>query len=169
MLGHDNAFITFNGKGDELVPAGGGEYWRLTDPDGVRYYVVDPHGNATAYCYDQEKNSYGRNLKAKDNTRYVRGGSLNRIEYGLKSSSLSGRSKTWTSLDDGAGKDWRTTSTATQFDTVAGRVTQVDDFGDSATAADDQCTRTTYATNTDVGTPCWTCRWGSFSSRSRAP
>ncbi|ATL31619.1 polymorphic toxin-type HINT domain-containing protein [Streptomyces formicae] len=168
--GHDNAFITFNGKGGELVPAGGGEfkfkqddgsritkltstkrgngdndgeYWRLTDPDGVRYYfgynrlpgwkdgkattgstwtapvfgndkdepchkasfadswcqqawrwnldyVVDPHGNAIAYYYDQEKNSYGRNLKAKDNTRYVRGGSLNRIEYGLKSSSMYG-------------------------------------------------------------------------------
>ncbi|WP_069885942.1 RHS repeat domain-containing protein [Streptomyces luteocolor] len=168
--GYDNAFITFNGKGGELVPASGGEfkfkqddgsrikkltsanrgngdndgeYWRLTDPDGVRYYfgynrlpgwktgkattdstwtapvfgnnkdepchkaafadswcqqawrwnldyVVDPHGNAIAYYYDQEKNSYGRNLKAKDNTRYVRGGSLKRIEYGLKSSSMYG-------------------------------------------------------------------------------
>ncbi|MGC9496328.1 RHS repeat-associated core domain-containing protein [Streptomyces sp. WG7] len=168
--GYDNAFITFNGKGGELVPAGDdefkfkqddgsrvkrlratdrgngdndGEYWRLTDPNGVRYYfgynrlpgwadgkettdstwtvpvfgddtgepchetafagswcqqawrwnldyVVDPHGNAVAYYYDQEKNSYGRNLKAKDNTRYVRGGSLDRIEYGLKSDSVYG-------------------------------------------------------------------------------
>lgn len=167
---YDNAFITFNGKGGELVPAGGGEfkfqqddgsrikkltstnrgngdndgeYWRVTAPDGTRYYfgynrlpgwkdgktvtnstwtapvfgnntsepchkdtfanswcqqawrwnldyVVDPHGNAIAYYYDQEKNSYGRNLKAKDNTRYVRGGSLKRIEYGLKSSSMYG-------------------------------------------------------------------------------
>ncbi|GAA2490717.1 RHS repeat-associated core domain-containing protein [Actinocorallia cavernae] len=165
--GYDNAFITFNGKGGELVPAGDdefrfkqddgsrikrlrstdrgngdndGEYWRLTDPEGVRYYfgynrlpgwvdgkettdsvwtvpvfgnndgdpchkaafadswcqqawrwnldwVEDPHGNAVAYYYDQEKNSYGRNLKAKDNTRYVRGGSLDRIEYGLKTAS----------------------------------------------------------------------------------
>ncbi|MHC0430919.1 hypothetical protein ACX6XY_12105 [Streptomyces sp. O3] len=167
---YDNAFITFNGKGGELVPAGNdefkfqqddgsrikrlkstgrangdndGEYWRLTDPNGVRYYfgyhrlpgwtsgkettdstwtvpvfgndsgepchaarfvdswcqqawrwnldyVVDPHGNAVAYYYDQEKNSYGRNVEAKDNTRYTRGGSLQRIEYGLKSSSLYG-------------------------------------------------------------------------------
>ncbi|MEV0254749.1 RHS repeat-associated core domain-containing protein [Streptomyces sp. NPDC050732] len=175
--GYDNAFITFNGKGGELVPLPGdadkdketdeeyrfkqddgtlivrmsstgrgngddnGEYWRLTDPNGVRYYfgynrlpgwkegapttnstwtapvfgnnageechkdtfadswcqqgwrwnldyVVDPHSNAIAYYYDQEKNSYGRNLKAKDNTRYVRGGVLDHIEYGLKSSSL---------------------------------------------------------------------------------
>ncbi|WP_432015299.1 putative toxin [Streptomyces cucumeris] len=51
-------------------------------------YVVDPHGNAIAYYYDKEANSYGRNLKAKDNTRYVRGGDLDRIEYGLKSSSM---------------------------------------------------------------------------------
>ncbi|MGW1322908.1 RHS repeat domain-containing protein [Streptomyces antibioticus] len=166
--GYDNAFITFNGKGGELVPTGAddfrfqqddgtrikrlrstdrgngdndGEYWRLTAPDGVRYYfghnklpgwttgkettdstwtvpvfgnnsgepchksafadswcqqawrwnldyVEDPHGNAVAYYYDQEKNSYGRNLKAKDDTRYVRGGSLDRIEYGLKSSDV---------------------------------------------------------------------------------
>lgn len=167
---HDNAFITFNGKGGELVPAGDGEfkfqqddgsrikklastdrgngdndgeYWRLTDSQGVRYYfgynrlpgwadgkattgstwtapvfgnnadepchkasfadswcqqawrwnldyVVDPRGNAMAYYYDQEKNSYGRNLEAKDNTRYTRGGSLNRVEYGLKSSAMYG-------------------------------------------------------------------------------
>ncbi|MEW2069301.1 RHS repeat-associated core domain-containing protein [Streptomyces sp. NPDC007346] len=168
--GYDNAFITFNGKGGELVPVGDdefrlkqddgtrierlrstdrgngdndGEYWLLTDTDGVRYYfghnrlpgwssgkettdstwtvpvfgnnagepchkaafadswcqqgwrwnldyVVDPHGNAVAYYYDKETNSYGRNLKAKDNTPYVRGGSLDRIEYGLKGDSAYG-------------------------------------------------------------------------------
>ncbi|MDK1472402.1 polymorphic toxin-type HINT domain-containing protein [Streptomyces sp. 549] len=165
---HDNAFITFNGKGGELVPvaddewklkkddgtrikrlastarANGdndGEYWRLTDPEGTRYYfgynrlpgwssgsettdstwttpvfgnnagepchaaafkdswcqqawrwnldyAVDLHGNAVAYYYNQEKNSYGRNLTAKDNTSYVRGGHLDRIEYGLKSNAV---------------------------------------------------------------------------------
>ncbi|MER5972988.1 polymorphic toxin-type HINT domain-containing protein [Streptomyces sp. NPDC002055] len=170
---YDNAFISFNGKGGELVPSGADswklksddgtkidrlygsadnvrgngarkdEYWRVTTPDGVRYYfgynrlpgwtegkettdsawtvpvfgngadepchgatfaeswcqqawrwnldyVVDPHGNAITYYYDKEANSYGRNLKAKDNTRYVRGGDLDRIEYGLKSSSVYG-------------------------------------------------------------------------------
>nr|WP_243088382.1 RHS repeat-associated core domain-containing protein [Streptomyces sp. 891-h] len=165
---YDNAFVSFNGKAGELVPAGGGEwklksddgtrikhlssdkrkngdndgeYWRLTDPAGTRYYfgyhrlpgwesgkkttgstwtapvfgndsgepchasafkdswcqqawrwnldyVVDTHGNAVSYYYDQEKNSYGRNLKKEDNTRYVRGGSLSRIEYGLSSDAV---------------------------------------------------------------------------------
>ncbi|WP_437033936.1 polymorphic toxin-type HINT domain-containing protein [Streptomyces sp. enrichment culture] len=166
--GYDNAFLSFNGKGGELVPVGNGEfklrqddgtrvtrltstdrgngddngeYWRLTDPDGVRYYfgyhrlpgwadgkrttgstwtapvfgddsgepchasafadswcqqawrwnldyVVDPRDNAIAYYYTQEKNSYGRNLKAADDTRYTRGGYLSEIQYGLKSSAM---------------------------------------------------------------------------------
>ncbi|MBL1109712.1 sugar-binding protein [Streptomyces sp. 5-8] len=166
--GYDNAFITFNGKGGELVPAGkdswkfkdddgtkvdhltssargngdnDNEYWRLTTTDGTQYYfgynrlpgwatgkeatdstwtapvfgddadepchaaafadsycqqawrwnldyAVDVHGNAIAYYYDKETNAYGRNLEAKDDTPYVRGGTLDRIEYGLKSSSV---------------------------------------------------------------------------------
>ncbi|MCX5535759.1 polymorphic toxin-type HINT domain-containing protein [Streptomyces sp. NBC_00006] len=169
--GYDNAYITFNGKGGELVPTGtadefrfqkddgsriarlkstargngdnDGEYWRVTDPEGNRYYfgynrlpgwasgkestdstwaapvygddadepchaatfteswcqqawrwnldyAVDAHGNAIAYYYNKEDNSYGRNLKASDDTRYTRGGYLDRIEYGLKSSSMYG-------------------------------------------------------------------------------
>ncbi|MCX4654737.1 sugar-binding protein [Streptomyces microflavus] len=165
---YDNAFISFNGKGGELVPAGGGEfklkqddgtriaklastergngdddgeYWRLTDPDGTRFYfgyhrlpgwtegkettgsawttpvfgnnagepchasgfagswcqqawrwnldyVVDTHGNAMSYHYAKETNSYGRNLKADDDTPYTRSGYLKRIDYGIKSSAM---------------------------------------------------------------------------------
>lgn len=51
-------------------------------------YAVDLHGNAVAYYYDKEGNSYGRNLEESDDTPYVRGGSLDRIEYGLKSTDL---------------------------------------------------------------------------------
>ncbi|MGM0354697.1 polymorphic toxin-type HINT domain-containing protein [Streptomyces sp. ECR3] len=166
--GYDNAYISLNGKGGELVPVddgewrlkkddgtrivrlkstdransdADGEYWRVTDPKGNRYYfgynrlpgwedgkettdstwsvpvygddsgepchkdtfadswcqqawrwnldyAVDTHGNAIAYYYNKETNSYGRNLKAADDTRYTRGGYLDRIEYGLKSSSM---------------------------------------------------------------------------------
>ncbi|MGW2498173.1 RHS repeat-associated core domain-containing protein [Streptomyces pseudogriseolus] len=56
-------------------------------------------------------------------------------------------SRTWTSLDDGSGAKWRTTSSATTYDTMAGRVVQVDDHGDNSVTEDDTCTRTTYATN----------------------
>ncbi|MFJ8112248.1 RHS repeat-associated core domain-containing protein [Streptomyces sp. NPDC096132] len=165
---YDNAFISFNGKGGELVPAGdgefkltqddgtrvahldstdrgngddNGEYWRVTTPDGTRYYfgyhrlpgwtdgkettdstwtvpvfgnnagepchasdfagswcpqawrwnldyVVDTHGNAMGYHYVKETNNYGRNLKAEDDTPYTRGGYLQRIDYGLRSSRM---------------------------------------------------------------------------------
>ncbi|MGW2843260.1 RHS repeat-associated core domain-containing protein [Streptomyces sp. NPDC001493] len=66
--------------------------------------------------------------------------------WGTVTSNLIGTAgtKNWVSLDDGAGTKWRTTSTASQQDTIAGRVIQVDDFGDDSTAADDRCTRTTY-------------------------
>ncbi|MDB1088173.1 polymorphic toxin-type HINT domain-containing protein [Streptomyces sp. ACA25] len=56
--------------------------------------------------------------------------------------------KTWTSLDDGAGSQWRTSEQYLSYDTVAGRLTRVDDRGDTSTTTDDRCTRTTYATNT---------------------
>ncbi|MFH9552007.1 polymorphic toxin-type HINT domain-containing protein [Streptomyces sp. NPDC017435] len=168
---YDNATLSLNGSGGELVPNGtnsfklrnddgtkvdriygtssdvrsngarNDEYWRVTTPDGTQYYfgynrlpgwtsgnettdsawtvpvfgnnadepcnastfaaswcqqgwrwnldyVVDPHGNAVAYYYDKETNSYGRNLKAADDTPYVRGGTLDRIEYGLKSTAV---------------------------------------------------------------------------------
>ncbi|WP_319345026.1 polymorphic toxin-type HINT domain-containing protein [Streptomyces sp. NY05-11A] len=168
---YDNATLSLNGSGGELVPNGtnsfklqndngtkidriygsssdvrsngarNDEYWRVTTPDGTQYYfgynrlpgwasgnettdsawtvpvfgnntdepchaaafadswcqqgwrwnldyVVDPHGNAVAYYYDKESNSYGRNLKAADDTPYVRGGTVDRIEYGLKSTAM---------------------------------------------------------------------------------
>ncbi|MFE4175920.1 polymorphic toxin-type HINT domain-containing protein [Streptomyces sp. NPDC056909] len=71
-------------------------------------------------------------------------------DWGTVSANFTGTksTKSWNSLDDGAGTRWRTTESDTEFDIVAGRVTEIDDFGDSSTSADDKCTRTTYATNT---------------------
>ncbi|MFF2367885.1 RHS repeat-associated core domain-containing protein [Streptomyces sp. NPDC058122] len=168
---YDNASLSLNGSGGELVPNGtnswklqnddgtkidriygsssdvrsngarNDEYWRVTTPDGTQYffgynrlpgwasgnattdstwtvpvfgnnsgepcnastfaaswcqqgwrwnldYVVDPHGNAIAYYYNKETNSYGRNLTAADDTPYVRGGTVDHIEYGLKSTAM---------------------------------------------------------------------------------
>ncbi|MFE0173687.1 RHS repeat domain-containing protein [Streptomyces sp. NPDC059002] len=128
------------GNGDD-----NGEYWRITTPDGTRYYfgyhrlpgwsegkaqtnstwtvpvfgnhkdepchadaykdswcqqawrwnldyVVDPHGDAMAYYWNTETNYYGRNVNPNTGeataTSYDRGGYLDRIEYGLRSSSM---------------------------------------------------------------------------------
>ncbi len=46
-------------------------------------YVVDAHGDAIAYYYAPETNAYGELLGKKVGT-YVRGGTLARIEYGLR-------------------------------------------------------------------------------------
>ncbi|TDC68064.1 sugar-binding protein, partial [Streptomyces hainanensis] len=161
---YDNAYLSFNGKGGELVPVGDGEwklqnddgtrvrrlnssarangdndneYWELTSPDGTRYYfgyhrlpgwasgnettdsvwtvpvygndageechaatlaaswcnqgwrwnldyVVDPLGNTMAYYYDTEANYYGRLLDPAAGSRYIRGGTIDRIDYGLR-------------------------------------------------------------------------------------
>ncbi|GAA3817853.1 RHS repeat-associated core domain-containing protein [Sphaerisporangium flaviroseum] len=163
--GYDNATMALNGKGGELIPAGGrswrmknddgtriekltsadidngdndGEYWKVTTTDGTQYFfglntlaagkpqtrsawtvpvfgdddgepchkaefkdswcqqawrwnldkVVDRDGNAVTYFYAQEKSHYGRNLEEEDETPYVRGGYLDRAEYGLRDGDL---------------------------------------------------------------------------------
>ncbi|MEW2309113.1 RHS repeat-associated core domain-containing protein [Streptomyces sp. NPDC006864] len=125
-----------------------GEHWRVTTPDGTRYYfgynrptgwadgkdetnstwtvpvfgnqtgepchaaafkdawcqqawrwnldaVIDPHGDAMTYYWDKETNYYGRNVNpntgASTATVYDRGGSLKRVEYGLRSSNFYAR------------------------------------------------------------------------------
>ncbi|WP_146174076.1 RHS repeat-associated core domain-containing protein [Saccharothrix carnea] len=47
-------------------------------------YSVDPHGNVSTYYYNREVNRYGRNADANKGTEYVRGGWLDRVEYGLR-------------------------------------------------------------------------------------
>ncbi|MGH3712155.1 MAG: RHS repeat domain-containing protein [Micromonosporaceae bacterium] len=54
---------------------------------------------------------------------------------------------TRTALEGGA---WRTTKTATAYDTL-GMPTTADDFGDTSTSADDRCARNTYARNNTSG------------------
>ncbi|MGW3074602.1 MULTISPECIES: polymorphic toxin-type HINT domain-containing protein [unclassified Kitasatospora] len=60
-------------------------------------YVVDPHGNAIAYFYDQEKNAYAKNIGAatgtpKADALYTRAATLNRIEYGHRAGQVYGAS-----------------------------------------------------------------------------
>jgi RHS repeat-associated protein len=47
-------------------------------------HVIDTHGNTLSYFYTQETNYYGRNVVAADETPYVAGGYLDRIEYGQR-------------------------------------------------------------------------------------
>ncbi|MET8262184.1 RHS repeat domain-containing protein [Micromonospora sp. NPDC005553] len=47
-------------------------------------YVVDLHGNSASYWYGKETNKYARNLDTNDDVSYVRGGWLDRIDYGTR-------------------------------------------------------------------------------------
>ncbi|MEV4476298.1 polymorphic toxin-type HINT domain-containing protein [Nonomuraea sp. NPDC049504] len=47
-------------------------------------HVIDTHGNTLSYFYAQEINHYGRNVEKADETPYVAGGHLERIEYGQR-------------------------------------------------------------------------------------
>ncbi|MFJ3789572.1 RHS repeat domain-containing protein [Kitasatospora sp. NPDC090091] len=55
-------------------------------------YVVDPRGNAMAYYWNTESNNYARNWSSTTGkgtaTPYVRGGWLDRIEYGLRADTV---------------------------------------------------------------------------------
>ncbi|MET8692224.1 polymorphic toxin type 28 domain-containing protein [Streptomyces bauhiniae] len=52
-------------------------------------YVVDTHGNASSYWYSKETNYYSKNADTTVNgTSYIRGGYLDRIDYGLRSDLL---------------------------------------------------------------------------------
>ncbi len=51
-------------------------------------YAVDVHGNAIAYYYNKETNTYARNLTAADETSYDRGGTLDHIDYGLRDNTV---------------------------------------------------------------------------------
>ncbi|WP_211588683.1 RHS repeat-associated core domain-containing protein [Allorhizocola rhizosphaerae] len=53
-------------------------------------YVVDPQGNTISYWYAKETNSYSRNMSGSSLTSYVRGGYLERIDYGTRSSTAYG-------------------------------------------------------------------------------
>ncbi|GAB2819429.1 RHS repeat-associated core domain-containing protein [Actinoallomurus bryophytorum] len=67
--------------------------------------------------------------------------------WGTTTANLTGTAstRTLTALDGG---NWRETLVKNTFDDTTGLNTQVDDQGDTSTAADDQCTQTDYASNT---------------------
>ncbi|MFD7735172.1 RHS repeat-associated core domain-containing protein [Kitasatospora phosalacinea] len=70
-------------------------------------------------------------------------------DWGTTTANLTGTSatRTFTSLDKGAGTTWRETRTNTTYDDY-GRPAAVESLGDTAVSTDDTCTRTTYADNT---------------------
>ncbi|MFD4656027.1 RHS repeat-associated core domain-containing protein, partial [Kitasatospora sp. NPDC058444] len=73
-------------------------------------------------------------------------------DWGTTTANLTGTTvtRTFTSLDKGAGNSWRETRRNVTFDGY-GRNTVIEDLGDVAVGSDDRCTRLSYADNV----PAW--------------
>ncbi|WP_285778969.1 polymorphic toxin-type HINT domain-containing protein [Microtetraspora sp. NBRC 13810] len=72
---------------DDGEPCHASDYASSWCQQGYRWnldHIVDTHGNTLSYFYTQELNYYGRNVKMADETPYVAGGYLERLEYGQR-------------------------------------------------------------------------------------
>ncbi|MER6678575.1 RHS repeat-associated core domain-containing protein [Streptomyces sp. NPDC000983] len=135
--------------GDKASPSGGTKTVTVPDDNGG---TITDHSSAEGFAYKTEGYSGpgGKVLNKTVNTPWHHETAKRVRSWGTTTANLTGTASThtWTSLDDGAGSSWRETHSANSFDTTAGRITKTDDFGDNSTAADNECTRTTYADNT---------------------
>ncbi|MGV4928236.1 polymorphic toxin-type HINT domain-containing protein [Streptomyces sp. BHT-5-2] len=138
--------------GDRKSTSGGTKSVSVALPDGEGEPLTDD-ASAAGFAYKTVTYSApGGKVLAKTLSRPWHHETAEKVrDWGTVTANFTGTASTraFTSLDDGAGAKWRTTTAASTYDTVAGRVTEVSDRGDDATTDDDRCTRTTYATNTD--------------------
>ncbi|MBP2363417.1 MULTISPECIES: RHS repeat-associated core domain-containing protein [Streptomyces] len=132
---------TSGGKKDVTVTLGTGEGDPITD-----------HESAASFPYKTATYSApgGKILSKSVSRPWHHQTAKKERDWGTVTANFTGTatSRTFTSLDDGAGSKWRTTSSATTYETTAGRITRTDDHGDDSLPDDSTCTRTTYATNT---------------------
>ncbi|MGW1557705.1 polymorphic toxin-type HINT domain-containing protein [Streptomyces sp. NPDC002144] len=135
--------------GDKAAPSGGTKSVTVPDDNGG---TITDHDSASGFEYKTEEYSGpgGKVLEKTVSTPWHHQTAVRLRFWGSTTANLTGTAstRTWTSLDNGAGSKWRTTYQTNTFDDTAGRVTQTDDFGDESTSADNQCTRTSYVDNT---------------------
>ncbi|MGC0402948.1 RHS repeat-associated protein [Streptomyces sp. SAI-126] len=134
--------------GDRAAPSGGTKAASVSDDNGG---TITDHDSAAGFEYKVESYSGpdGKVLGKSVNTPWHRQTASRTRSWGTTTANLTGtaNTRTWTSLDEGAGSKWRTTYKTNTFEDAAGRITRSDDFGDESTSTDNQCTRTTYVDN----------------------
>ncbi|MFC9932478.1 DddA-like double-stranded DNA deaminase toxin [Streptomyces sp. NPDC127190] len=140
--------------GDKASPTGGTKTVAVSDDDGG---TITDHESLPGFEYKTETYSgpSGKVLEKTVNTPWHHETAKRVRSWGTTTANLTGTAatRTWTSLDDGAGTHWRTTYRTNTFENKAGRITETDDYGDESTSKDNQCTRTTYADPADDATP----------------
>ncbi|WP_059009303.1 polymorphic toxin-type HINT domain-containing protein [Streptomyces specialis] len=151
MISQEDTFFLRGMDGDRLNESGGTKDVSVALPTGEGDPITDhPATQGFAYrtvTYD----GVGGPVLEKSVTRPWHHETARSVrDWGTITSDFTGEARTtaWTSLDGGAGAQWRTTRVDHTYDTVAGRLTETNELADTATTADDRCVRTTYATNT---------------------
>ncbi|MGW1961973.1 polymorphic toxin-type HINT domain-containing protein [Streptomyces sp. NPDC001935] len=135
--------------GDKAAPTGGTRAVSVSDDNGG---TITDHDSAAGFEYKSEQYSDpgGKVLSKTVNTPWHHETAKRVRSWGTTTANLTGieGTRSWTSLDDGAGSNWRKTYKTNTFENTAGRITETSDYGDETDAKDNQCTRTTYVDNT---------------------
>ncbi|MGP4112295.1 polymorphic toxin-type HINT domain-containing protein [Streptomyces sp. 4N509B] len=150
MLSQQDTYYLRGMDGDRQSPTGGTKSVTVDLPAGEGDPITDhPATAGFAYRSTVHDGPGGPVLERSVSRPWHHETARDVRDWGTLTADLTGtaRTTTWTSLDQGAGQDWRTTRVVNTHDTVAGRLTAVDDLGDVSTPSDDRCTRTTYVTN----------------------
>ncbi|MCE7079203.1 polymorphic toxin-type HINT domain-containing protein [Streptomyces sp. ST2-7A] len=151
MVSRTDSYFLRGMHGDRAGPSGGTKSVSVTLGSGEGDPIVD-HSSLAGFPYKTvvHKDASGGALEKTISRPWYHRTARSVRDWGTIAAHFIGaeHTRTFTSLDDGAGGKWRITEQHVTHDTVAGRVTQVDDRGDTSTSDDDRCVRTTWATNT---------------------
>ncbi|MFC8447900.1 polymorphic toxin-type HINT domain-containing protein [Kitasatospora sp. NPDC057223] len=137
---HDDRSSPTDKTQKRTVTVGDGQGTTLTD---------DQAWAGFEYRTEQYDRPAGKILSKTVNTPWKRTTATRTRDWGTTTANLTGTqaTRTFTSLDNGAGVSWRETRTDNTFDGY-GRALTAEHLGDVAVTADDQCTTSTYADNT---------------------
>ncbi|WP_327408704.1 polymorphic toxin-type HINT domain-containing protein [Streptomyces sp. NBC_01281] len=148
MQSQDDHYFLRGMDGDKAGPSGGTKSVTVSDDNGA---TITDHDSAAGFEYKTEQYSgpSGKVLGKTVNTPWHYETAKRVRSWGTTTANLTATAsvRSWTSLDDGAGTNWRETYETNAFENTAGRITETSDFGDNTTAADNQCVRTSYVDN----------------------
>ncbi|MER5888737.1 RHS repeat-associated core domain-containing protein [Streptomyces sp. NPDC001941] len=138
--------VYFRGMDGDRTASGGKRSVKVADSEGNQAVDAEPLAGTAreTLTYDGEG---GKLLGAEASDPWLRGPTATRTRTGLSDleSWMSATSET-RGRALGEGDKWIRTRTSTTYNDH-GEAVEVDDAGDLSTAADDRCTRTTYAEN----------------------
>ncbi|MFI6051587.1 polymorphic toxin-type HINT domain-containing protein [Streptomyces violascens] len=137
-------------NGDRTDPSDKSKLRSITVPDGEGTTLTDDEAwEGFEYRTETFDKPGGKILAKAVSTPWKKETAKRVRDWGTTTANLTGTgtSRSFTSLDAGAGEKWRETRSNNWFDD-RGRTIKSEDLGDTGVVGDNKCTRTTYADNT---------------------